>query len=59
MDSTIRAKWKACCGYEHERLAAELETCDRLSATPSKWHRCARLISRRSSRRARKCMFEN
>ncbi len=58
MDSTIRTKWKNCCANEHERLAAELETCDRLAATPPKWHRCARLISRRSSRRARQCMLQ-
>ncbi|MCU0539018.1 MAG: hypothetical protein MUF46_03900 [Desulfobacterales bacterium] len=59
MDGTIRTKWKKCCAREHERLAAELETCDRLAAAPSKWHRCARLISRRSSRRARDCMLQS
>jgi hypothetical protein len=56
MDSTDRKRKKDCCAHEHKRLALELETCDRLAAAPAKWHRCARLISRRSSRRARQCM---
>lgn len=59
MKSAVRKKWKDCCAHEHERLAIELETCDRLSSAPSKWHRCARLISRRSSRRARECMRQS
>jgi hypothetical protein len=59
MDNNTRAKWKTCCAGEHKRLTAELETCDRLAANPAKWHRCARLISRRSSRRAGQCMIDH
>jgi hypothetical protein len=37
---------------------AELDTCDQLHKTPSEWHRCARVIARRSSQRAKKCMLQ-
>jgi hypothetical protein len=47
-----------CCSIEHERLVAELETCDQLYQKPSEWHRCARVIARRSGQRAKKCMLQ-
>ena len=47
-----------CCSNEHERLVAELETCDQLYQKPSEWHRCARVIARRSGQRAKKCMLQ-
>jgi hypothetical protein len=43
---------------EHERLAAELDTCDQLYKNPSEWHRCARIIARRSGQRAKHCMLQ-
>ncbi len=44
--SQIKSKAKSCCSVEHDRLAAELETCDQLYLRPSAWHRCARVIAR-------------
>jgi hypothetical protein len=43
---------------EHERLAAELDTCDQLYKNPSEWHRCARIIARRSGQRAKNCLLQ-
>jgi hypothetical protein len=37
---------------------AELDTCDQLHKTPPEWHRCARVIARRSGVRAKKCMLQ-
>ena len=52
-----KTKDKKCCSAEHDRLVAELGTCDDLCKTPSEWHRCAGVVSRRSRRRAMQCML--
>jgi hypothetical protein len=36
---------------------AELDTCDQLYKNPAEWHRCARIIARRSGQRAKQCML--
>jgi hypothetical protein len=58
MTTEIKKKEMRCCAREHERLVAELETCDQLYPHPSEWHRCARVIARRSGQRAKQCMRE-
>ena len=47
-----------CCPTEHDRLVVELDTCDQLYTNPSEWHHCARVIARRSGRRAKQCLFQ-
>lgn len=54
----VKKKEKRCCSNEHNRLLAELETCDQLYSHPSEWHRCARVIARRSGQRAKQCMLQ-
>lgn len=58
MTAEIKKKEKRCCSSEHARLVAELETCDQLCRRPSDWHRCARIIARRSGQRAKQCMLQ-
>ncbi len=58
MSQVSKATKKRCCSMEHERLAAELDTCDQLYKNPSEWHRCARIIARRSGQRAKHCMLQ-
>jgi len=58
MASEAETKERRCCSIEHDRLVAELDTCDQLYKNPSEWHRCAGVISRRSSRRAKQCMLQ-
>ena len=58
MSRDSKASPKRCCSMEHARLTAELETCDQLYKIPSEWHRCARIIAKRSGQRAKKCMLE-
>jgi hypothetical protein len=58
MSRDSKAAKKRCCSMEHERLTADLDICDQLYKHPSEWHRCARLISRRSGQRARNCMLQ-
>jgi hypothetical protein len=57
MSKDFEAKKRNCCSMEHERLTAELDTCDQLYQKPSEWHRCARIIARRSGQRAKHCML--
>ncbi len=57
MSTEFAIKAKRCCSVEHDRLVTEMETCDKLAHNPSKWHRCARVTSRRSSARAKACML--
>jgi hypothetical protein len=59
MTSQIKPKAKSCCSVEHGRLAAELETCDKLYQHPSEWHRCARVIARRSGQRTKRCLLQS
>ena len=58
MADHTKQKGGKCCSTEHDRLVAELDTCDRLHKTPSEWHRCARVIARRSSQRVKECMLQ-
>jgi hypothetical protein len=58
MASETKTKSKRCCSIEHDRLVAELDTCDQLYKNPSEWTRCARVIARRSGRRAKQCMLQ-
>jgi hypothetical protein len=58
MADNTKQKGGKCCSTEHDRLLAELDTCDQLHKTPSEWHRCARVIARRSGQRAKKCMLQ-
>jgi len=58
MTGNTEQKDKKCCSTEHDRLVAELDTCDQLFKTPSEWHRCARVIARRSGQRAKQCMLQ-
>jgi hypothetical protein len=57
MRTEFTQKAKRCCSIEHDRLVAELENCDKLASEPTKWHRCARVTSRKSAARARSCML--
>lgn len=56
MSQNSKATQRRCCSMEHERLTAELDTCDQLYKNPSEWHRCARIIARRSGQRAKHCL---
>jgi hypothetical protein len=58
MSQDSKATQRRCCSVEHERLKAELDTCDQLYPNPSEWHRCARIIARRSGQRARHCLLQ-
>jgi len=58
MAGDTKPKSRKCCSTEHDRLVAELDTCDQLYKTPSEWHRCARVIARRSGARAKTCMLQ-
>ena len=58
MASETKTKSRRCCSIEHDRLVAEVDTCDQLYKNPSEWHRCARVIARRSGRRAKQCMHQ-
>jgi hypothetical protein len=58
MAGKIKPKGRGCCSIEHNRLVAELDTCDEFYKTPSEWHRCARVIARRSGQRAKQCMLQ-
>jgi len=58
MSQVSKTTKSRCCSMEHERLAAELDTCDQLYKNPSEWHRCARVIARRSGQRAKHCMLQ-
>jgi len=58
MTREIKTKAKGCCSVEHDRLVAELDTCDQLYKNPSEWHRCARIIARRSGQRAKRCLLQ-
>jgi hypothetical protein len=58
MAAEIKKKEKGCCSSEHDRLVAELETCDQLFQHPAEWHRCARIIARRSGQRVKQCMLQ-
>jgi hypothetical protein len=57
MTTDFATKAKSCCTVEHDRLVAELETCDKMADKPTKWHRCARSLSRKSANRAKACML--
>ncbi len=57
MNREAKTRAKSCCSVEHDRLVAELDTCDQLYKNPSEWHRCARVIARRSGQRAKRCML--
>jgi hypothetical protein len=57
MSQDSKATQRRCCAREHERLTAELDTCDQLYQNPTDWHRCARVIARRSGQRAKRCML--
>jgi hypothetical protein len=58
MASETETKERRCCSIEHDRLVAELDTCDQLYKNPSEWNRCARVIAQRSGRRAKQCMLQ-
>jgi len=58
MAGQTKSKGRRCCSLEHDRLVAEVDTCDQLYKNPSKWHRCARVIARRSGQRAKQCMLQ-
>jgi hypothetical protein len=58
MAAKTKTKDRRCCAIEHDRLVAELDTCDQLYKNPSEWHRCGRVIARRSGRRAKQCMLQ-
>lgn len=58
MAAEMKKKGKRCCSSEHDRLVAELETCDQIYPHPAEWHRCARVIARRSGHRAKQCMLQ-
>jgi hypothetical protein len=58
MTRETETKNSRCCANEHARLVAELDTCDQLYKNPSEWHRCARVIARRSGQRAKRCMLQ-
>jgi hypothetical protein len=57
MAGKTQATDRNCCEIEHDRLMAELETCDQLYKNPSEWHCCARIIARRSGQRVKRCML--
>jgi hypothetical protein len=57
MSTEFGKKAKRCCSIEHDRLVVELGNCDKMDNDPSKWHRCARVTSRKSAARARACML--
>lgn len=57
MTTEFDRKAKGCCSIEHKRLLTELENCDKAANDPPKWHRCARLASRKSAARAKGCML--
>ena len=57
MNTDFESKAKRCCAIEHDRLVAELETCDKRANHPTKWHRCARVASRKSATRSKECML--
>lgn len=58
MNQDAETKGRLCCSREHQRLVAELDTCDQLYNHPAEWHRCARVIARRSGQRVRTCMLQ-
>ena len=58
MAGNTKPKGRKCCSTEHDRLMAELDTCDQLYKNPSEWRRCARVIARRSDQRAKQCMLQ-
>ncbi len=58
MSQDSKATQRRCCSMEHERLKAEIDTCDQLYQNPSEWHRCARVIARRSGQRAKHCLLQ-
>jgi hypothetical protein len=58
MNQDSKATKRRCCSREHERLTAELDTCDQLYKKPAEWHRCARVIARRSGQRAKHCLLQ-
>ena len=58
MRQDSKATQRRCCSMEHERLKAEIDTCDQLYQNPSEWHRCARVIARRSGQRAKHCLLQ-
>jgi hypothetical protein len=58
MAGETKTEDRSCCSIEHDRLLAELDTCDQLYKTSSEWHRCARVIARRSGQRAKQCMLQ-
>jgi hypothetical protein len=57
MAGETKPKERWCCSIEHDKLVAELDTCDQLYKNPSEWHRCARIIARRSGQRAKQCIL--
>jgi len=57
MSEKFAKKAKRYCSTEHDRLVVELENCDKMANNPLKWHRCARVTSRKSAARARDCML--
>jgi len=58
MSKNIKVEGRKCCSLEHDRLLAELDTCDQIYKNPSDWHRCARVIARRSGQRVRRCILQ-
>jgi len=58
MAGETKKKDSRCCSIEHDRLVAELDTCDELFKNRAEWHRCARIIARRSGQRAKRCMLQ-
>ena len=58
MAGNTKPKGRKCCATEHNRLVAELDTCDQLYKTFSEWHRCARVMARRSGQRAKQCLLQ-
>jgi hypothetical protein len=58
MANETKTKARKCCSIEHDRLVAEVDTCDQLFKNPAEWHRCARIIARRSGQRAKRCMLQ-
>ena len=58
MSQERNTKAKRCCSMEHDRLVAELDTCDQLYKNPLQRHRCARVIARRSGQRAKHCILQ-
>ena len=58
MSQEPNTKPKRCCSMEHDRLVAELDTCDQLYNNPLERRRCARVIARRSGQRAKHCILQ-